>query len=275
MKTKGKKLDGIKLINWDNSESVSFQKQYILICAIMLLLMMIYMVRLWHLQVLQGESYRFQSENNRIRMEEISAPRGIIFDRNGVPIVENRPAYNLVIIREDVTDLDATIKELARLCERDPDEFFSVIEANKAAPKFVPLRLASDLDRDCLARIEARRISLPGVVIQLEPKRDYKWNATAAHLIGYLSEITEAELKSEKYRGYYSGEDIGKVGIESAFEKYLHGSRGGRQLEVDAAGRRVRLLEEHLPIAGRNLWLTLDMDLQKTAEALLEAQSWL
>ncbi len=270
MKTKGKKLDGLKLINWESAESVSFQKQYILLCACMLLLMMIYMVRLWHLQVLQGESYRFQSENNRIRIEEISAPRGIIFDRNGVPIVENRPAYNLVIIREDISDLEATIKELARLCDRDPDEFFSIIEANKATPKFVPLRLASDLDRDCLARIEAQRIRLPGVVIQLEPKREYKWNATAAHLIGYLSEITEAELKSEKYRGYYPGEDIGKVGIESAFEKYLHGSRGGRQLEVDAAGRRIRLLEEHLPIAGRNLWLTLDMDLQKTAESLLE-----
>jgi penicillin-binding protein 2 len=270
MKTKGKKLDGLKLINWESSESVSFQKQYILICAIMLLLMMIYMVRLWHLQVLQGESYRFQSENNRIRIEEIAAPRGIIYDRNGVPIVENRPAYNLVIIREDISGLEETIKELARLCERDPDEFFSIIEANKATPKFVPLRLASDLDRDCLARIEAQRIRLPGVVIQLEPKREYKWNATAAHLIGYLSEITEAELKCEKYRGYYPGEDIGKVGIESAFEKYLHGSRGGRQLEVDAAGRRLRLLEEHLPIAGRNLWLTLDMDLQKTVESLLE-----
>ena len=241
-----------------------------LICAIMLLLMMIYMVRLWHLQVIQGESYRFQSENNRIRVEEIAAPRGIIFDRNGVPIVENRPAYHLVIIREDITDLDGTIKELARLCERNPDEFFSIIEANKAIPKFVPLRLASDLDRDCLARIEAQRIRLPGVVIQLEPKREYKWNGTAAHLVGYLSEITEAELRSEKYQGYYPGEDIGKVGVESAFEKYLHGSRGGRQLEVDAAGRRVRLLEEQLPIAGRNLWLTLDMDLQKTAESLLE-----
>ena len=270
MKTKGKKLDGLKLINWESSESVSFQKQYILICAIMLLLMMIYMVRLWHLQVLQGESYRFQSENNRIRIEEIAAPRGIIFDRNGVPIVENRPAYNLVIIREDITDLEATIKELGPLCERDPDEFFSIIEANKATAKFVPIRLISDLDRDCLARIEAQRIRLPGVVIQLEPKREYKWNATAAHLIGYLSEITEAELKNEKYREYYPGEDIGKVGIESAFEKYLHGSRGGRQLEVDAAGRRLRLLEEHMPIAGRNLWLTLDMDLQKTVESLLE-----
>ena len=270
MKTRGKKLDGVKLINRERAESVSSQKQYIPIYAVMLLLMMIYLVRLWHLQVLQGDSYRFQSENNRIRIEDIAAPRGIIFDRNGVPIVENRPAYNLVIIREYITDLDMTIRELARLCERGPDEFFSIIEANKATPKFVPIRLVSDMDRDCLARIEAQRVRLPGVVIQLDPKREYKWNASAAHLIGYLSEITEAELKSEKYRGYYPGEDIGKVGIESAFEKYLHGSRGGRQLEVDAAGRRLRLLEEHLPIAGRNLWLTLDMDLQKTVESLLE-----
>ena len=172
MKLKGKKLDGLKLINWDSTESVSFQKQYILICAILLLIMMIYMVRLWYLQVLQGESYRFQSENNRIRIEDIAAPRGIIFDRNGVPIVENRPAYDLVIIREDIDDLDGTIKELARLCERNPDEFSSIIEANKAVPRFVPLRLLSDLDRDCLARVEARRIRLPGVVIQLEPKRE-------------------------------------------------------------------------------------------------------
>ncbi len=270
MKTKGKKFDGLKLINWENMESVSFQKQYMLICALLLLIVGIYMVRLWYLQVLQGESYRFQSENNRIRVEEIAAPRGIIFDRNGVPIVENRPAYHLVIIREDIADLEGTVKELARLCERNPDEFFSIIEANRAVPKFVPLRLASDLDRDCLARMEAQRIRLPGVVIQLEPKREYKWNGTAAHLIGYLSEITETELRSEKYQGYYPGEDIGKVGIEGAFEKYLHGSRGGQQLEVDAAGRRVRLLEEHLPISGRNLWLTLDMDLQKNAESLLE-----
>ena len=133
--------------------------------------------------------------------------------------------------------------------------------------------MASDLDRDCLARIEAQRIRLPGVVIQLEPKREYKWNGTAAHLVGYLSEITEAELKSEKYQGYYPGEDIGKVGVEGAFEKYLHGKRGGRQVEVDAVGRRIRLLDEVLPISGRNLWLTLDMDLQKTAESLLEGKT--
>ncbi|MFZ2445963.1 MAG: penicillin-binding protein 2 [Syntrophobacteraceae bacterium] len=268
-----KKTDGLKIINWESTESVSFQKQHIILCGVLVIFLMIYLLRLWHLQVLQGSSYRFQSENNRMRIEEISAPRGIIFDRNGVPIVENRPAYHLVVIREDIRDLDATIRELARLSERNPEDFFSIIEANRTTPKFVPLRLAADLDRDCLARIEAQRIRLPGVVIQLEPKREYKYNGTAAHLIGYLSEITEAELKSEKYQGYYPSEDIGKVGVEGAFEKYLHGKRGGRQVEVDAVGRRMRLLDEALPISGRNLWLTLDMDLQKTAESLLEGKT--
>jgi penicillin-binding protein 2 len=261
---------GLKIISREGSESVSFQRQYVLLGAMMVMMFIIYIFRLWHLQVLEGDSYRFQSENNRMRIEEISSPRGIIFDRNGVPIVENRPAYHLVIIREDIKDLDGTIRELARLCERNPDDFFQIIETNRTTPKFVPLRLASDLDRDCLARIEAQRIRLPGVVIQLEPKREYKWNGSAAHLIGYLSEITEGELRSEKYPGYYPGEDIGKVGIEAAFEKYLHGKRGGRQVEVDALGRRIRLLEEKLPISGRSLWLTLDMDLQKFAESLLE-----
>ncbi len=273
MKINGKKSDSLKLINRESSESSSAQRQHILLGGIMMFMFMIYLVRLWHLQVLQGESYRYQSENNRIRVEDIAAPRGIIFDRNGVPIVENRPAYHLVIIREDIKDLDGTIRELARLCERNPDDFFSILEANKTTPKFVPLRIMSDLDRDCLARIESQRIRLPGVVIQLEPKREYKWNGSAAHLIGYLSEITEGEIRSEKYQGYYPGEDIGKVGIESSFEKYLHGKRGGRQVEVDAVGRRIRLLEEKLPISGRSLWLTLDMDLQKLAESLLEGKT--
>jgi penicillin-binding protein 2 len=91
-------------------------------------------------------------------------------------------------------------------------------------------------------------------------------------LIGYLSEITENELRSEAYQGYYMGEDIGKFGVESAFEKYLHGKRGGRQVEVDAVGRRMRLLDEVLPIPGRNIWLTIDIELQKVAEACLEGR---
>jgi penicillin-binding protein 2 len=264
--------ESLHLVNWEATESVVFHKQYLFLIAFMLLVLMVYLLRVWHLQVLQGAKYRYQSENNRIRLEDIPSPRGIIFDRNGVPLVENRPAYHLLLVREDVTDLAQTIREVAKLCDRSPESFHAVIEANRTVPKFVPIRLIADLDRDCLARIEAQRIRLPGVIIQLEPKREYKWNGTAAHLIGYLSEITENELNSDPYKGYYAGEDVGKFGIEKAFEKYLHGRRGGRQVEVDAVGRRMRLLDEALPIPGRNLWLTVDIELQKTAEACLEGR---
>ncbi len=272
MNKKQNKADNLQLLSWEVADTASFQKQYIFVAGIMLLILLVYVVRMWHLQVLDGAVYRYQSENNRIRLEDISCPRGIIFDRNGVPLVENRPAYHLQLIREDVQDIDQTIKELARLCNRSPEEFYSVLDANKNTPKFLPIRLASDLDRDCLARVEAQRVRLPGVVIQLEPKREYTWNGTAAHLIGYLSEITESDLKSENYQGYYSGEDVGKFGVEGAFEKYLHGKRGGRQVEVDAIGRRIRLLDEVLPIPGRNLWLTVDIELQRLAESLLAGQ---
>jgi len=270
MDTKRKKNETLHLVNWEIAEVTVFQRQYLLLMGMMLLILLIYLLRLWHLQVLQGAKYRYQSENNRIRLEDIPSPRGIIFDRNGTPLVENRPAYHLMLIREDVQDMGQTLRELARLCARAPEEFQNVIDANKQTPKFLPIRLLSDLDRDCLARVEAQRIRLPGVVIQLEPKREYITNGKAAHLIGYLSEITETELRSSTYQGYNLGEDIGKFGVESAFEKFLHGKRGGRQVEVDAVGRRMRLLDEVLPIPGRNIWLTVDMELQKIAESCME-----
>ena len=273
MNMKRNKHDNLQLMNWEATESAVFQRQYILLGGLMLLFLLVYVLRMWHLQVLQGATYRYQSENNRIRLEDISAPRGIIFDRNGIPLVENRPAYHLLLIREDVHDMNQTLKELARLCGRNAEEFAAIVEANRNTPKFLPIRLANDLDRDCLARVEAQRIRLPGVFIQLEPKREYRWNGTAAHLIGYLSEITEPELKSENYAGYYSGEDVGKFGVEGAFEKVLHGKRGGRQVEVDAIGRRMRLLDEVLPIPGRNIWLTIDIELQKIAEAALAGRT--
>ncbi len=271
-RSKPLKLDNLKQFNWEVAEAAVFQKQYLLLMILVVTVIFIYTLRLWHLQVVQGAQYRYQSENNRIRLEDIPAPRGIIFDRNGAPLVENRPAYHLQLIREDVQDLGQTIQDVARLTGKTTEELMEVVEASKHLPRFVPIRLAADLDRDSLARIEAQRVRLPGVVIQLEPKREYRCNGTAAHLIGYLSEITETELKSESYQGYVMGEDVGKFGVESAFEKYLHGKRGGRQVEVDAIGRRRRVLDEVLPISGRNVWLTIDLELQRAAESCLQGR---
>jgi penicillin-binding protein 2 len=270
---KKRNTDSFELLTWQVTDVATFQKQHFLLLGLMLLVLLAYVFRMWHLQVLQGVTYRYQSENNRIRLEEIPAARGIIFDRSGNPLVENRPAYHIQLIREDVRDLDQTIRDVARLCERNPEELFGVLEAGKHVPKFLPMRLMNDIDRDCLARVEAQRIRLPGVFVQLEPKREYLWRGTAPHLIGYLSEITETELKGGQYQGYYPGEEVGRIGVESAFERYLHGKRGGRQVEVDAIGRRMRLLDEVLPISGKNVWLTIDIQLQKVAESCLEGRT--
>lgn len=265
--------ENLQVLNWETMDVAVFLKQYFILLGLMLLVLVTYACRMWYLQVLEGTKYRYQSENNRIRLEEVPAARGIIFDRNGNPLVENRPAYHLQLIREDVHDLDQTIREVARLTGKTPEELFAVLEGNRNVPKFVPLRLVSDIDRDSLARVEAQRIRLPGVFIQLEPKREYRWHGTAPHIIGYLSEITESELKSEQYQGYFPAEDVGRIGVESGFEKYLHGKRGGRQVEVDAIGRRIRLLDEVLPISGKNVWLTIDIELQKVAESCLEGRT--
>lgn len=260
----------LKLIDWENTESALFSRQHLILLIFLFTILAVYLFRLWQLQVLNGATYRDVSENNRIRLEEIRAPRGLIYDRNGTPLVENRPAYHLMIVPEDVKDMDGTLEKLAALCGSDAEDFRKILKEKERERKFVPVRLMADLDRDCLARVEAQRLRLPGVFIQVEPKRSYKWNGTAAHLLGYLSEVSEDELKTERYAGYSAGEYVGKMGIEKAFEKYLHGLPGGRQVEVDALGRRLRLLDEVLPVPGRNIWLTIDLNLQRVAEECLD-----
>ncbi|HAA02500.1 MAG TPA: penicillin-binding protein 2 [Syntrophobacteraceae bacterium] len=260
----------LQLVHWEASESPAFQRPYRFALVLLIVVLLGYTFRLWYLQLLHGAQYRYYSENNRIRLEEIQAPRGVVFDRSGTVLVENRPAFHLMLIREEVSDIDETVESLAELCGVDTAPFYDILTANEGLPRFVPIRLAVDIDRDSLARIEAQLFRLPGVFVQVEPKREYRWNGVAAHLMGYMSEVSEAELKSESYRGYMRGEAVGKVGVEKAFEKVLHGKRGGRQLEVDAVGRRLRLLDEVSPVAGRNLWLTIDIELQKAAEACLK-----
>ena len=259
----------ILLANWEPTDEGLFQRQYLLLVGVLILILIIYVLRLWQLQILNGARYRYLSENNRVRLEEIPAPRGIIFDRHGIPLVENRPAYHLMLVREDVPDLDGTLEQVATICGNAPDELRKIVEDNKATRSFVPLRLMADIDRDCLARLEARRLRLPGVFIRVEPRREYKFNGSAAHVIGYLSEVSEEELKKDEYKQYAAGESVGKIGVERGLEPYLHGKSGGRQVEVDAVGRRIRLLSETLPIPGRNLWLTIDAGLQRKVESIL------
>jgi penicillin-binding protein 2 len=231
---------------------------------------LIFFVRLLYLQVIKGQELRSLSENNRIRLIKIPAPRGMIMDRNGRVLVDSRPSFNVVVTPEDVDDVTSLSQKLARLLHLTPDDIAEKI-VQPDAPPFQPIAVKKDISWAELSALKARRLDLPGVEIQIVPIRVYPYGTLAAHVLGYVGEINKEELKERTE--YQMGDLVGKYGVELTWEKYLRGSDGGSQVEVDAAGKEVRLLKEVEPVPGRNLFLTIDLELQRYAEELLGKQS--
>jgi penicillin-binding protein 2 len=234
-----------------------------------ILLITLYGLRLYYLQIIKGEFFLNQAENNRIRIEPVSAPRGIIYDRQGTILVDNRPAYHVYLVREKV-NVQEIIKKLSAFCNVPEENLKAVLEKNRRMPLFKPIRLMSDINWDCLAKIEANSYRLPGVYVDVEPVRSYRFPGMASHILGYLGEITEEELAKPEYADYSGGDDIGRTGIEKSYEKVLRGSRGIREVEVDALGRKLRVLDEKDPTPGHAIWLTIDAHIQYKAEELMK-----
>lgn len=227
------------------------------------------LLRLFYLQIIEGENYRRLSENNCIRLQSIDPPRGLIFDRNGTLMVDNRPSYDLSIVAKDAKPLDKTLQNLSRYTHIPLESLQGEIDKNRNQPSFKSVMLKPDIGRDMLAVLEAKRFDLPGTVLDVHLRRLYVQNRSCAHTLGYVGEINGDELKSDKYEGYKRGDLIGKSGIEKSFEPYLRGERGGRQIEVNVAGQLVRVLNTVDAVPGNNVYLTIDEDLQKRAEDLL------
>jgi len=230
-------------------------------------------LRLFYLQVIEGEEFSRLSENNCIRLQSVEYPRGLIFDRNGILLVDNRPSFNLSIVLNDARPVDATIEKLSQYINVPAEELASKASGIKGISSYRPILLKQDIGRDALAAVEAHKYDLPGVSVDVQPKRYYPYGKSAAHLIGYLSEINPNELKDEKYIRNKQGDFIGKFGIEKSFENYLMGKRGGRQVEVNVSGQVVRVLENIDAEAGNNIYLSIDQRLQKRAEELLEGKA--
>lgn len=225
--------------------------------------------RLFYLQVIKGNEFRQLSENNSIRLQNTEAPRGLIFDRKGKLLVDNRPSFDLSIIVKDAKPIARTIEKLSRYVKVHEKNLMSKIEKNNAVSFYRPVMLKQDIGRDTLGAIEVHKFDLPGVEINVKPRRHYVNKHIAAHLIGYLGEINANELKSKKYLGYSSGDFIGKFGVEKVYEQFLKGKHGGRQVEVNVTGQVVRILQTVHAKPGHNIFLTIDLELQKKAEALL------
>ncbi|MBW2412491.1 MAG: penicillin-binding protein 2 [Deltaproteobacteria bacterium] len=227
-------------------------------------------VRLIYLQVITGEELRRLSLNNSIRLQSIDAPRGRVYDRSQSVLVDNRPSFDVSIILRDAAPVEQTIEKLSEYIKIPSADLMATIKNAKGFSSYKPVLLKQDIGRNALAALEAHKYDLPGVAVKVNLRRNYINNQYAAHLLGYLSEINSDELKSGKYEGYRSGDLIGKFGVEKTFENVLRGERGGRQVKVNAKGQVVRVLKTVAATPGHDVYLTIDQDVQKKAEELLE-----
>ncbi|HEY5522893.1 MAG TPA: penicillin-binding protein 2 [Desulfuromonadaceae bacterium] len=242
-------------------------EQRILVLSFVVGIVFLFLViRLWHLQILNVEDYQAMSENNRLRFVPVAASRGAILDRNGTVLVTNRPSFSLAVVPQEVKDKEALLTLLSNLLGLDRADMAERWEKNKGRAKYYPIVLASNITRDHVEIVEENRLRLPGIEIEMKPVREYASGQLAAHLLGYIGEVSEKELNLTDFEDYNPGDYIGKNGIERALEKELHGGDGGRQLEVDARGRVLRTISESYPTVGNSVVLTIDAAVQKQAE---------
>jgi penicillin-binding protein 2 len=225
--------------------------------------------QLWYLQALEGGRLAEMSDKNRIRVRPVAAPRGILFDRNGLPLVDNRPAFTLSLIPRELEDRDTVLARLAVLLKTPVSELAASVE-RVPADAIRPVRLRRSLTLEDVIRVEERRAELPGVIVEIEPVRTYPTNTFAAHLLGYVREVSEEQLRGGRYR---RGDLIGQTGLERILDEHLRGVDGGERIEVDAMGRPVRVLARQEPRPGAEVVTTIDRRVQEAAERAMDGKA--
>jgi penicillin-binding protein 2 len=226
-------------------------------------------LRLWFLQAVKGESYRDQSENNRIHVQEIPPFRGLILDRNGEPLVDNVPSFNLYITPDEVKSKEQLVRNLKILINIDSNDVAKKLSNIKKSQAYQPVLVKKNLSREELATIETHKPNLDGAQVEQRYQRSYLYGNFASHIIGYMGEISEKELASDEYPDAASGDYVGKFGVEERWQNELSGEKGGQNVEVDATGRKWQELSKELPVSGQNITLTIDKKLQAAAENML------
>ena len=238
-----------------------------LVCVLAAFLILL--ARLYYLQIIEGPGLRQRSQDNWFRLQSVPPMRGLILDRSGVLLVDNRPRFDVSILSREAKDPKEVVRKLAELLNIPGETLLAKLVEARGTPSFKPILLSRDISRDAVATVEAHKLELPGIVITVEPIRDYVEGERASHLIGYLSEISPEELQSAAFPDNSVGDFIGKFGVEKAYELYFHGKRGIRHVEVNALGQLTRVLKTEEAQPGKNIYLTLDIRLQRMAESLL------
>jgi penicillin-binding protein 2 len=251
-------------------EQDGYRPRIIGVMIMVLALFAALLLRSIYLQVVMGEEYYRLSMNNSIRLQTVDPPRGLILDRHGTKLAENRPSFDVNFTPKDAGDPGRVLTELAAHLQSPAEDLLAKVKHSRGLAAFKSVLLKQDIGRDVLAVVEARRVDLPGVTVQVRLRRNYLYGMNAAHVIGYLGEVSLEELKSGNHPALRSGDLIGKFGVERTFDDFLRGEPGGRQVEVNANGQVMRVLRTVSARPGRNVVLTIDHELQQRAEELLD-----
>lgn len=256
-----------------------FEQRAIAAVVIIATLSLLLVGRLVWLQVVRYDYYTDLSQGNRVRIEPLPAPRGIIYDRQGIILAENQPAYQLELVPEQVPDLDATLQGLVRIGLLDADDVDDAKRTVRSRRPFdsVPIRL--HLSESDMAAFGVNRFEFPGVDIRTRLARSYPQGETAVHALGYVGTISASDLERIDREAYAGTSTIGKVGIEAAYENPLRGRNGSREIMVNARGRSVdklgtlqAALQTRSGEPGTDLFLTLDLEVQRVAEQAVRDQ---
>jgi penicillin-binding protein 2 len=250
-----------------------FRGRYRYFVAFSTIAFSVILISLWYFQVIKGSDFRQMSTNNCIRIRENPAARGMILDRKGRLLALNRPSFEVYLVPEDLKENPEVLVRVGQMLNMNPEGIKEKLQTQKKRTPFRPVKIKSDIEWNELARLETSRVHLPGLFVDVRPRRTYHHGPLASHLIGYLGEVDENELRQSAGSPYRMGAMIGKYGVEYQWETYLRGVDGGRQIEVDALGREIKDLGSVESFPGNNLTLTIDFDLQRVAEEAFQEKT--
>ncbi|HDU8573585.1 TPA: penicillin-binding protein 2 [Vibrio parahaemolyticus] len=240
------------------------------------ILMGLLVANMYNIQVNQFQDYQTRSNDNRIKVVPIAPNRGLIYDRNGVLLAENRPVFNLELTPEKIKDIDATIQELQTILEITPEQIERFHRERKRTRRFKSVPLLTQLNDKQVAVFSVNQYRFPGVEISATLKRYYPYGEVLTHVIGYVSRINDRDMqrliREEKDANYQATRDIGKLGIEKYYEDLLHGTAGYQEVEVNSRGRVIRTLKYVPPVPGKDIVLNLDINLQLYVHQLLDGR---
>jgi len=251
-----------------NQEDLRDLQRHLMVLKIVLLLAVTGLaIRIWDLQIREGPYYQDLAVNNRTRSVLLEPARGLIYDRNGFLLANNTPSFNLYVTLEDVRDREALIRGLVRLVGLDESQVRKRI--SDRGSRLLPRKIKGSLTLREAALVEAHRLDLPGVSIQAESQRNYPHGASAAHVLGYVGEISAEQLDRASDDDLHQGSIVGQYGVEKSYDAFLRGHTGERTIEVDALGHEKRMVATQRPEPGDDVYLTIDLRLQQLAEELL------